>query len=59
MKALLTLILLLSAPPAMFPAAGAPKAAGKPDVVLLISDQHFADAMSGAGYGLVKIPITP
>jgi len=57
MKPTLTLLtILLLAPLAALHATDAPKPAGKPNIVLFISDQHFADAMSGAGYAFVKTP---
>jgi len=43
LAALLNLSLFAAAPP-------------RPNIILLISDQHFADAMSGAGYEYVKTP---
>ena len=52
----LLLIIFLAASLAAPCAADAPTAAGKPNIVLFISDQHFADAMSGAGYAHVKTP---
>ena len=36
--------------------AAIPAAERRPNILLIISDQHFADAMSGAGYAGVKTP---
>ena len=52
----LTLLILLSTSFAVLAAPAASKNAGKPNIVLIIADQHTADAMSGAGYGYVKTP---
>ncbi len=48
MRNLVAILLILAAPAALV--------AGKPNIVLIISDQHFADAMSCAGYAYVKTP---
>ncbi len=53
-QTLLAVVLLV--PSAALTAAGASQIAGKPNIVLIIADQHTADAMSSAGYSYVKTP---
>jgi hypothetical protein len=36
--------------------AAVPAAELRPNILLIIADQHFADAMSGAAYAGVKTP---